>query len=164
MMNPTTDDSSEFFVEPPGQRAPQPTSKTPAIVGFLIGGAIILALGFVGHAFDDRDEGDGVPTLRVMSPASGDSLRNPVVLRFSTDADLGLGRYGWSAGDLHLHAMTDHTEIMPAAADITADSPGFVWRLPHLEPGERRVYLTWAGRNHANLRGRTDTLHLHILP
>lgn len=155
---------SEFFVDDPGLRHARrgPPSRTPAIVGFLIGGAVILALGFIGTAFDDDAGTDAVPELRVLGPASGDTVDNPVVLRFTTPADLRLERTGWGAGDLHLHAMADHREIMPGPHDITVEDGAFAWRLPELQPGAHRVYLTWAGRNHVNLRGRTDTVSVYV--
>jgi hypothetical protein len=151
---------NEFFAdEQPG--APPP-SRTPAIIAFLVAGAVILTLGFVGSLFRDREPVERVPALRLLAPAAGDTVDNPVVLRFSTPADLRLGRAGWTAGDLHLHAMAGQREIMPAAADITVAGGGFSWRLPALSPGEHRIHLTWAGRSHANLSGPSDTIRIFI--
>ncbi|CAN5784526.1 hypothetical protein BH23GEM10_BH23GEM10_04070 [soil metagenome] len=137
-------------------------NRTPAIVGFLIAGAIILALGFMVGRSDGANDLDGVPELSIRSPQPGDTLANPVAVEFVTPAPLELGPAGWVARDMHLHIMVDDTELMPAAADIRPAGAGFIWTLPPLETGDRRVYLTWAGRHHGNLRGHTDTIQLHI--
>lgn len=141
------------------------SARTPAIIGFLVAGAAILGIGFLANLRQGADPvGAAVPPLYIAAPAHGDTVSNPVSIRFRTPADLQLGRSGWAAGDLHLHAMADDREIMPAAADITATGPDFVWRLPALPPGTRRLHLTWAGRDHRNVAGVADTVHVHILP
>lgn len=137
-------------------------NRTPAIVGFLAAGALILAFGFMAGRGDGADGMDGVPALRVATPASGDTVRNPVRVTFSTPAPLDLGPMGWAASDLHLHIMIDGVEFMPAAADIETGSGTFTWTLPTLEAGDRTFYLTWAGRHHGNLRGVTDTVTVHV--
>lgn len=137
-------------------------NRTPAIIGFLIAGAIILALGFLAGQGGGADDLDSVPGLSVIRPQSGDTVANPVAVEFTTPAALELGPAGWVARDLHLHIMVDGRELMPAAADIEPAGAGFVWILPPLEPGDRRLYLTWAGRHHGNLRGQTDTIEVHI--
>lgn len=136
-------------------------NRTPAIIGFLVAGALILAVGFVAGMRDGSSDG-GVPALTVLGPADGDTVTNPVTLEFTTPAPLRLGTAGWTAGDMHLHLMVGDVEHMPAAADITAGDTSFAWRLPSLPAGTHRVYLTWAGRHHGNLQGTTDTLHLHV--
>ncbi|HSJ07247.1 MAG TPA: hypothetical protein VK936_11110 [Longimicrobiales bacterium] len=142
-----------------------PASRTPAIIGFLVAGAAILGLGFLaGLRRDAGPPADGIPELRILDPGHGDSVTNPVTVRFATSADLRLGRAGWAAGDLHLHAMADGVEIMPAAADVTVGDGDFAWQLPALPAGDRRLYLTWAGRDHRNIAGPTDTVTIHILP
>jgi hypothetical protein len=150
----------EFFT--PGHR-PTPASRTPAIIGFLFGGAVILMLGFMGSMWRGESESDrAAPALELLAPTTSDTVENPVVIRFRTPADLRLERRGWVAGDLHVHAMVDDREIMPAAADITAEAGAYAWRLPPLEPGTYRIHLTWAARDHANLAGPADTIRIHI--
>lgn len=135
---------------------------TPAIVGFLVVGALLLAVGFLLGNRDGSDARVQPPALRVLAPASGDSVENPVVLTFRTTAPLELGAAGWAAGDLHLHAMVDDTEHMPAGSDITAGDSIFTWQLPPLHPGAHRIHLTWAARHHGNMIGRTDTVRVHV--
>jgi hypothetical protein len=136
-------------------------ARIPAIAGFLVAGAAVLLIGFL---FGERgpSERAPLPPLRILEPASGDVVRHPVTLRFTTPAELRLTRSGWTAGELHLHLMVDDRELMPAAADITAAETSFSWRLPPLTPGTHRIYLTWAGRHHGNLAGESDTITLRI--
>lgn len=139
-------------------------SRTPAILGFLIVGGAILGASFLVSTRAD-DAFDDVPPLTILAPEPGDTTPNPVTVVFRTTDALRLDpALGWIAGDLHLHAMAGDREIMPAAADIAADDSTFTWRLPPLQPGTHRVYLTWAGRHHGNLRGDADTVVVHVLP
>lgn len=136
--------------------------RTPAIIGFLIAGAVLLGASFFVSTLDDASLGD-VPPLTILSPAPGDSVSNPVSVTFRTTAALRLDpAMGWSADDLHLHVMAGGVEIMPAAADIVVTDTAFTWRLPTLDRGTQSLYLTWAGRNHGNLRGQTDTVLVHV--
>lgn len=139
-------------------------SRTPAIIGFLIAGLLVLGLGFFGDRFTAGGD-QQLPPLTLVSPRSGDSVANPVMLQFRTPAQLELhSGMGWMAGELHLHAMVDGTEVMPAAADIRAAGDGWEWQLPPLEPGNRQVHLSWAGRHHGNLTTPSDTARIHVLP
>lgn len=138
------------------------SSRTPAIIGFLIAGAVILAAGFFVSRFGGGSH-DDVPALTIISPASGDSVANPVTVTFRTTDALRLDpAMGWTAGDLHLHAMAGGREIMPGAADIVVTDAAYTWQLPALDAGTQRLYLTWAGRHHGNLRGQTDTVVVHV--
>jgi hypothetical protein len=141
-----------------------PPNRTPVIIGFLIAGAALIGASFlVGTLADDPP--NALPPLHIAAPASGDTLRDPVTIEFRTPAALALDpAMGWTAGELHLHAMVGGREIMPAAADITARGGLWTWRLPALGSGSHRLYLTWAGRHHGNLAGPTDTLVIHIQP
>jgi hypothetical protein len=136
-------------------------ARTSAIAGFLAAGAAVLLIGFLAGPPGSSDP-SRLPPLRILDPATGDLVHNPVTVRFSTPAGLRLTPSGWTAADLHLHLMIDDRELMPAAADIAAADTTFSWRLPLLPPGTYRVYLTWAGRHHGNLRGDTDTVMLRV--
>lgn len=139
-------------------------SRTPAIVGFLIAGAVILGASFFVSTLD-RDGYDAVPPIAILEPASGDTVAGPVILTFRTPGALAYDdAMGWMAGELHLHAMVSGQEIMPAAADIAPGDSVFTWRLPTIPAGDHRIHLTWAGRHHGNLRGQTDTIAVHVLP
>jgi hypothetical protein len=140
------------------------TSRTPAVAGFLIAGALLLAIGYIANRQSSvvGDVAPDLPPLSITAPASSDTVRNPIELRFTTPAQLELTRDGWTADDMHLHLMIDGNEVMPAATDITATSGAFVWRLPLLDSGTHRLYLTWAARHHGNLAGVTDTLSLFV--
>jgi len=138
-------------------------SRTPVIIGFLLAGAAILGASFLASVLR-RSTPDSLPPLEIIAPVDGDSTSNPVTLTFRTPAPLHLDdAMGWSADDLHIHAIVDGVEIMPAAADISAHGDStFDWRLPPIEPGSRRIYLTWAARNHGNLAADTDTITIHL--
>lgn len=141
----------------------QSNARPLVIGGFLAAGLIILALGFLARTPGGARE-DRVPAIVVLDPATGDTVRGTVTVRFRTTDELSLGTQGWTAGELHLHAMVDGVELMPAAADISGADSTFAWRLPPLPPGDRTLYLTWAGRHHGNLRGATDTVRFHVRP
>lgn len=143
--------------------AEAPPSRTPAIIGFLIAGAAILGASFLVSTLDRDRDGDNVPPISIVAPASGDSIADPPAILFATPAPLELHPgMGWMARDLHLHAMVDGREYMPAAADIAARDSLWTWTLPPLGPGTHTLYLTWAGRHHGNLRGVTDTVTVHV--
>jgi hypothetical protein len=138
--------------------------RTHAIIGFLIAGAAIIGASFFVST-RDPSSGDDVPPIAILGPADGDTLAEPVTLLFRTPARLELHPgMGWMAGDLHLHAMVGGRELMPAAADIAPSDSSWTWRLPVLGAGSHRLYLTWAGRHHGNLRGVTDTIRVHVRP
>lgn len=141
-----------------------PSSRTPAIIGFLVAGAVILGASFFVSTLD-RDGYDAVPPISIVAPASGDTVENPLTITFRTPGALAYDNaMGWMAGELHLHAMVNGREFMPAAADIAPQDSTFTWRLPSIDPGEHRIYLTWAGRHHGNLRGQADTVVVHVRP
>ncbi|MBR9988725.1 MAG: hypothetical protein KFH98_03160 [Gemmatimonadetes bacterium] len=140
-----------------------PPNRTPAIIGFLIAGAVILGASFFVSTLGGDVAYDDVPPVVILDPASGDSVSNPVTITFSTPGELRLDpAMGWSAGELHLHVMAGDQELMPAAADIAPLDSVWTWRLPTLGSGPQRLYLTWAGRHHGNLRGQTDTVLIHV--
>jgi hypothetical protein len=138
-------------------------NRTPAIIGFLVAGAVILGAGFLAGLRDGSSTA-GAPPLHVLAPVDGDTVSNPIVIEFATPAPLRLGTAGWMADDMHLHIMVGDVEHMPAAADLAARDATFTWRLPPLPEGSHRIHLTWAGPHHRNLTGATDTLILHVRP
>lgn len=139
-----------------------PPNRTPAIIGFLTAGAVILGASFFVTSLGGAAN-DDIPPISIVSPATGDTVTNPVTLLFDTPGELHFDpTMGWIARDLHLHTMVGALEIMPAAADIVVTDSAYTWRLPPLDPGTHRLYLTWAGRHHGNLTGETDTLVIHV--
>lgn len=126
-------------------------------------GAAILGASFLASTLDGTGDGADVPPIGIVQPASGDSIEDSPALVFHTTAPLELNPdMGWMARDLHLHAMVDDREIMPAAADIAVRDSLWTWRLPVLGPGTHRIHLTWAARHHGNLPGVTDTIVVHV--
>lgn len=93
-------------------------------------------------------KGDARP-LTVLRPADGATVPDSVELIFQTDAPLRNSPMGWMAGSLHLHAVIDGREIMPAAADIREIGTGrYRWTLPPLGEGDHVLRLYWAGLDH----------------
>lgn len=135
--------------------------RAPTIIGFLLAGTTILALGWF---VDDRQEEQqpGPATFEILAPATGDTLENPVAVRFRTEAPLNLGRQGWAAGPLHPHAVVDGAELMAGPNDIFADGVSYVWLLPRLRPGNHALLLTWAGIRHDYLATPGDTVRFHV--
>ncbi len=137
-------------------------SRTPAIVGFLLAGALLLAIGFFVSSRTQKSSPP--PELRILQPRTGDTVAHPVALSFATPAALRLTRAGWTADELHIHLLLDGNEVMPAAADISASDTSFSWRLPPLQPGSHQVYLTWAARHHGNIESPADTAVFVVRP
>ena len=135
--------------------------RAPAIAGFLIAGALLLAISFFADRHP-RSRTPELPSIRILAPRSGEDVINPVTVRFTTPAPLRLSTNGWTAGDLHLHAMIDGVELMSSAVAIQMQRDTFTWQLPPLETGAHRIYLTWAARQHANLAGTTDTITVTV--
>lgn len=138
-------------------------ARLPAAAGFVAAGLVILAIGFIAGLLR-RGAPDDVAPIRILAPASGDSVSAPLLLRFRTPAPLHLDpRQGWMAGDLHLHLVIDGQDVMPAAGDIAAVPGGaWTWQVRGLDAGTRRIFLTWAGRDHRAAAGDTDTIYIHV--
>ncbi|MGH7481074.1 MAG: hypothetical protein ACRELV_02890 [Longimicrobiales bacterium] len=137
------------------------------VVALLVGGAVILGLGYWAgkrQAGDARFGPQPPAALTMIRPAAGDTLpAGPTMLRFATSAPLELTPRGWMAGSYHLHAYVDGVEHMPGAADIRAlDDGRFVWTLS-LESGLRRLRLAWASGTHRALgTGSTAAITVHV--
>jgi hypothetical protein len=135
------------------------------VVLFLRVAAMLLVAGAVAAAWLTRGGDDaGVPDVAIDHPLHGDSVTNPVRIVFRSAAALEAGPGGWGAGDLHIHALVNGREVMPAAADITAAGAGrWEWRLPPLQPGEQRVALQWADRLHRPAAPPADSVTFTVL-
>src|SRR5690606_11484453 len=100
-----------------GNSSRMSSTRTPAIVGFLLAGAAILTVSFLVSSRGGGEAGD-VPPFTILAPATGDTVTNPVTIIFRTPGELRLDpSMGWSTRALHLHTMVGTREIMPAAAD-----------------------------------------------
>lgn len=135
----------------------------PAIIGFAIAGAGILALGLW---LGTRERAPVVPQLTLVAPVEGDAVGRPVELVFDvTPARMRVGPGGWGVGALHIHAWIDEREIMPAAADIEyIGSPArYRWTIEGVEPGERTARVGWSDSRHrAVVEGMSERVRFTV--
>ena len=133
--------------------------RTPLILGFLIGGAVLIGLSM----FANGKRGSApaaVPHREIIVPDT--AVMNPVVLRFRTPADLQLTHMGWMADDMHLHVVTDSVDLMPGAEDLTPMAGDtFAWRLPPMSAGEHYIRLFWSDERHVP-RGDTTVALIRV--
>lgn len=137
--------------------------RAPLIIGFLLGGGLLLALGLCADRLRRAPDDTGLPALTLIAPAVGDTVdAGPVGVRFQSGEPLRLGSMGWVAGDLHPHILLDGREFMAAAADIREMADGYEWRLPAVAPGAHTLLLAWAASHHGTVgdtAGRTIRFH-----
>lgn len=130
--------------------AHEPAPLAAKVIGLLLAGLAILALGFWVNARggDERDVAERL-AITLLSPAAGDTVASRPVLRFETRARLRPAPEGWRAGRLHIHAVVDGVEHMPTAADLRQIGMNrYEWRLPAFAPGPHRAFLQWSGPGH----------------
>jgi len=144
-----------------------PVSHTPAIVGILLAGAVILVVGlWLGRNGIGGDPGRAVPPLTLVSPAPGDVIAPDARIVFESPR-LVKAPEGWRSGRLHLHAVLDGVELMPGAADIEPlrQHGRFAWRLPPLGAGAHEILLRWSGPDHRPLEeGATPVVRFEVRP
>lgn len=136
---------------------PHVTPLMPAVVGFVLAGALVLLLGFWVASRPPRVH----PQLALLAPRQDTVLHGPIRVQFQTSLPLRLQATGWGSGSYHVHALLDSTELMPAAADLRAIGPNqYEWVLPALEKPQR-LQLVWALPNHARLpMGSSSTVRI----
>jgi hypothetical protein len=138
-----------------GQRA--------AVIAFMLGGVLILALGFW---LGTRPRPPAAPQLTLVEPAPGALVDQPVQLVFDVDrARIRIGPGGWGYGTMHLHVMIDDFEVMPGPDDIEyVGSPSrYRWTLPATRPGERTLRLIWSDLQHQPVaEGASDAVRVRI--
>lgn len=141
----------------------RPAVRAPLIVGFLLAGGALLALGLFADRLRRAPDDTGVPTLTLLAPAPGDTVdAGPVRVLFQSGDPLRLGSMGWVAGDLHPHLLLDGRELMAAPADIRETPDGYRWTLPAVAPGAHTLLLAWAASHHGTVSdtaGRTIRFH-----
>jgi hypothetical protein len=146
-------------LEPPPSRA----SLLPALIGFLLAGAGILALGLW---LGSREAAPRVPQLTLAEPTAAATVDRPLVLVFDVDRRrMRLGPGGWGVGQLHIHAWIDDREIMPAAADIEfIGSPArYRWTISGALPGERTARVGWSDLQHRPVQeGVSETVRFTV--
>jgi len=123
----------------------------PTVILLLVAGGVLLGIGLWTGGNDRATPGAPAPPaqLTIVEPADSAQVTAPLEITFTTTAPLHITPMGWQAGQLHLHAIIDGSEIMPGALDIRALGQGqFSWRLKTVGAGTHDVRLVWARPDH----------------
>lgn len=92
------------------------------------------------------------PTLRILSPAPGDTVSQPLVVELDAGATLAMGASGWAAGTHHLHLRIDATELMAGGGDLAPVSgTRYRWTVGRLPAGPVVLRLSWSDAQHRPL-------------
>ena len=130
----------------------------PVIIGMGLTIVLLIVLGYIAQQ-RRQQQSVAAPVLRVLYPAPGASVDSPLVIQFATTAPLALQPTGWGAGNLHLHAMVNGVEYMPAAAEITRGDSAYHWTIAPVARAPIELYLGWADQRHRALgAGASDTI------
>jgi hypothetical protein len=114
--------------------------------------AVVLAIVFlfVGGPKDGEQTAaaPGVPTLRLLEPAAGAAVGQPLTLVF--DAGIPLTADGGNRdGSLHVHVRVGATELMSGPGSLQPlGGTRYRWALPALPPGDHTVRLYWSDDRH----------------
>lgn len=138
---------------------------TPKILGFLVAGALLIAVSlWVGDRRGTAAARTGPAPLVVSQPAADTTVSEPLVVEFATTAPLRLTLAGWQADSYHLHALVDGAQRMPAANDITDLGGGrFRWTLGSVGPGPHDLRLIWARPDHRSVpEGASEVVPLQV--
>ena len=137
------------------------------VFGVIGGVAVLLGLVFLvwslaGGPADGQ--ASTAPQLRILAPAPGAEVGQPVVVEFDAGTPLLPAAGGWMADGRHLHLFAGATELMPAPADLRPVSgTRYRWTLPRLPAGPTTLHLTWSGDTHRSLaEGASDTVAVRL--
>ena len=134
------------------QAADRP-SLVPIVLGFLLAGVALLALGFWAASRRAAPISESHPSVVLRLPARDTVLDGPITLEFSTSRKLTLLPTGWGTGRYHLHALAGSRELMPGPGDIVSVRANiYRWTLPPISQTVE-VRLIWALPNHSRVAG-----------
>lgn len=149
-------------------RAPRPDGPkplTPKLLGFLVAGALLIAVSlWIGDRRVAAPASSGPARLLVSRPAPDATVAQPLVVEFATTAPLRLTPAGWQADTYHLHALVDGAERMPGANDITDLGGGrFRWTFGTVGVGPHELRLVWARPDHRSVpEGASDVVAFQV--
>lgn len=137
----------------------QRPSIVPAVIGFGLGGLLILVVGL--WTASRRAVPAVVPRITLLQPSRDTTISGDLILRFTSTLTLSQQTAGWGAGRHHLHALVNGTEVMPAPADVARTGPNeYAWTIRAI-PDSARVQLIWALPNHRRLTaGASQTVQI----
>jgi hypothetical protein len=104
------------------------------------------------------------PALTLLTPAAGDEIEGPLVVRFrNEDARLLSGPTGWGTGGYHLHLALNGIELMPAPNDIRFVDDAYQWTVPNAPTGELTLRLLWSDERHRPVEsGASDEIRVMV--
>lgn len=113
--------------------------------------AVVLAVVFLfvgGPKDGEQAASPGIPTLRLLEPAAGAAVGQPLTLVF--DAGIPLTADGGNRdGSLHVHVRVGATELMSGPGSLQPlGGTRYRWALPALPPGPHTVRLYWSDDRH----------------
>lgn len=112
---------------------------TALLVGMIQGGYVSAQ-----HASEVKN----LPTLRILSPANGATVRSPVVVLFQTPADLSkmtMGAHMVEETAPHLHVDLDKRITMPTVKQLTkVGANRYRFNLGKAKPGQHTIRIYWA--------------------
>lgn len=130
------------------------------VFGALGGLLLVLGLVFMVRSFlpGGSDTGAGpaaagnIPTLRILSPAPGAEVAQPMEVEFDAGVELVLGPAGWTAEGRHLHLFAGGTELMATATELQpAGGTRYRWRLPRVAGDTTTLRLAWSDERHRTM-------------
>lgn len=129
------------------------------VFGVVGGIFLLLGLVFLVRSFlpGGSDTGAGpaakeVPALRILSPAPGAEVPQPLAVEFDAGAPLVLGPTGWTADGRHLHLFAGGTELMATATELQPlGGTRYRWSLQRLPGDTTTLRLAWSDERHRTI-------------
>ena len=139
--------------------------REPALLSDRVYGAIGIAAVLLAVVFlfvggpKDGESKPGIPRLRLLEPAAGAALEQPVTVDF--DAGTPLGTDGGNRdGSLHVHVRVGGTELMSGPGSLRPlGGTRYRWTLPPVPAGTHVLRLYWSDDRHRTLPdGASDSV------
>jgi hypothetical protein len=133
-------------------------TRRGVIIAFVAGGLAILLVSFVANTLQKQPRKSGPPIV-IVGPGNK-AVSNPAIITFVTSAPLQKTAQGWSAGDLHPHAIIDSTTMMmPMPGDIRpVQGDTFKMTLGNLPIGRHSIMMFWANAAHIGVGDSVSTV------
>ena len=136
----------------------QRSNILPVAIGIGLTCILLAGLAVLAHMRRNADA-DGAPQLAIVSPAPGESVDSPLVVRFRSSRPLALKSSGWGHAGFHIHAIVNGVQYMPAASDIAQRDTLYEWTIAPHARGPFVLQLAWADPAHRPvLAGASDTV------
>lgn len=129
------------------------------VFGVIGGILLLLGLVFLVRSFGEGGSDTGarpaaasIPTLRILSPAPGAEVAQPLAVEFDAGAPLVLGPTGWTADGRHLHLFAGGTELMATATELRPiQGTRYRWQLQRLSGDTTTLRMAWSDERHRTL-------------